>query len=53
MTGAILRHGGDIHAVEIVERGQRSAVYWELDGVEDPESLRRELQEIDVVAAIR
>jgi energy-converting hydrogenase B subunit Q len=52
MTGAILRHGGDIHAVEIVERGQRSAVYWELDGVEDPDSLRRDLQAIDVVARI-
>ena len=52
MTGAILRHGGDIHAVEIVERGERSAVYWELDGVEDPDSLRRDLQAIDVVARI-
>src|SRR4029453_6799499 len=52
MTGAILRHGGDIQAVEIVEPGQRSAVYWELDGVEDPDSLRRDLQAIDVVARI-
>jgi energy-converting hydrogenase B subunit Q len=52
MTGAILRHGGDIHAVEIVERGERSAVYWELDGVEDPDSLRRDLLAIDVVARI-
>src|SRR4029453_6133702 len=52
MTGAILRHGGDIHAVEIVERGQRSAVYWGLEGVEAAHRLRRDLQAIDVVARI-
>jgi energy-converting hydrogenase B subunit Q len=53
MTAAILRHGGDILSVEIVERGARSAVYWELDGVQDPESLERAFLEIDVVSSIR
>ena len=53
MTVAILGHGGDILSVEIVERGARSAVYWELDGVEDPESLERAFLAIDVVASVR
>ena len=39
MTAAILDHGGDILQVEIVERGARSAVYWELDRVLDPDGL--------------
>ncbi len=53
MTAAILRHGGDIFSVEIVERGARSAVYWELNGVQDADSLERELLAIDVVSSIR
>ena len=53
MTAAILRHGGDILSVEIVERGARSAVYWELDGVEQPDSLERAFLEIDVVTKLR
>ncbi len=53
MTAAILRHGGDILSVEIVERGARSAVYWELDAVEDPGSLERSFLAIDVVASVR
>jgi len=53
MTAAILRHGGDILSVEIVERGERSAVYWELDGVEEPESLERAFLDIDVVTKLR
>jgi energy-converting hydrogenase B subunit Q len=53
MTAAILTHGGYIASVEIVERGTHSAVYWELDGVEDPESLERAFLDIDVVHRIR
>ena len=53
MTAAILAHGGYIASVEIVERGAHSAVYWELDGVEDPESLERAFLDIDVVNTIR
>jgi energy-converting hydrogenase B subunit Q len=53
MTAAILRHGGDIVSVEIVERGARSAVYWELDAVDDPQSLERAFLDIDVVSSLR
>jgi energy-converting hydrogenase B subunit Q len=53
MTAAIVDHGGDILSVEIVERGARSAVYWELDGVQEPDSLERAFGEIDVVASVR
>ncbi|HZA81911.1 MAG TPA: DUF5612 domain-containing protein [Actinomycetes bacterium] len=53
MTAAILRHGGDIVLVEIIERGARSAVYWELDGVDDPEGLQRSFLEIDVVESLQ
>ncbi len=53
MTAAILDHGGDILSVEIVERGAHSAIYWELDAVEDPESLQRAFMAIDVVASVR
>jgi energy-converting hydrogenase B subunit Q len=53
MTAAILRHGGDIFSVEIVERGARSAIYWELDSVEDPDSLEKAFLDIDVVTSIR
>src|ERR671935_2951701 len=53
MTAAILRHGGDILSVEIVERGARSAVYWELESVEDPVSLEKAFLAIDVVASVR
>jgi energy-converting hydrogenase B subunit Q len=53
MTAAILRHGGDILSVEIVERGARSAIYWELDGVEDPDELEKAFLAIDVVTRAR
>jgi energy-converting hydrogenase B subunit Q len=53
MTAAILRHGGYVVSVEIVERGARSAVYWELDGIDDPESLERAFLDIDVITSLR
>ena len=53
MTAAILRHGGDIVLVEIIERGARSVIYWELDGVDDPEGLARSFLEIDVVQSLQ
>jgi energy-converting hydrogenase B subunit Q len=53
MTAAILEHGGDILQVEIVERGARSAVYWELDRVVDPDSLVRAFMDIDVITSVR
>ena len=53
MTAAIQRYDGDIVSVEIVERGVRSAVYWELDAVADPEGLERAFLAIDAVTSIR
>ena len=53
MTAAILRHGGDIVLVEIIERGTRSVVYWELDGVDDPAGLSRSFLEIDVIESLQ
>jgi len=53
MTAAILRHSGDIVLVEIIERGARSVVYWELDGVDDPEGLMQSFLEIDVVESLQ
>jgi energy-converting hydrogenase B subunit Q len=53
MTAAILRHGGDIVLVEIIERGARSVVYWELDGIDDPRGLMDSFLEIDVVESLQ
>jgi energy-converting hydrogenase B subunit Q len=53
MTTAILRHGGYIVSVEIVERGERSAVYWELDGIDDPDGREQAFLDIDVVTSLR
>jgi energy-converting hydrogenase B subunit Q len=53
MTAAILRQGGDILSVEIVERGVRSSIYWELDGIADPDELEKAFLAIDVVASVR
>src|SRR5437762_2341848 len=53
MTAAILRHDGDVHSVEILERGDRSAIFWELDQVGDPGALIGPLEGIDVVASVR
>jgi UTP:GlnB (protein PII) uridylyltransferase len=30
MTTVIVRHGAYIHSVDILERGDRSAIFWEL-----------------------
>jgi energy-converting hydrogenase B subunit Q len=53
MTAAILRHDGFVHSVEILERGERSAIFWELDQVGDPEALIAALESIDVVGSVR
>jgi energy-converting hydrogenase B subunit Q len=52
-TAAILRHDGDVHSVEILERGERSAIFWELEQVGDPDALVAALEDIDVVASVR
>ena len=53
MTAAILQHDGDVHSVEILERGERSAIFWELDQVGDPDALIAALEGLDVVTTVR
>jgi energy-converting hydrogenase B subunit Q len=52
MTGVIVRHGGYIHSVDIVERGERSAVFWELYGVDDEEALIADLRALEVLQSV-
>src|SRR5436190_23188508 len=52
MTAAILRQDGFVHSVEILERGERSAIFWELDQVGDPDTLIAALESIDVVSSV-
>lgn len=49
MTGAIVHHGGNIVTVDILERGERSAVHFEIEGVADEKALIRDLLALDVV----
>jgi energy-converting hydrogenase B subunit Q len=53
MSAAILEQGGNILSVEIVERGERSVIYWELDEVADPDDLQKAFLDIDVVTSVR
>lgn len=52
MTGVIVRHGGYIVSVDILERGARSAIYWELQSVDDEEAFLRDMQALDVVHSV-
>jgi energy-converting hydrogenase B subunit Q len=52
MTSVIVRHGGYIHSVDILERGERSAIYWELFGVDDEDGLIQDLEALDIVSAV-
>jgi energy-converting hydrogenase B subunit Q len=52
MTSVIVRHGGYIHSVDILERGDRSAIFWELYGVDDEEGLIKDLEGLDVVSSV-
>ena len=38
MSSVIVRHGGYIASVDLLERGDRSAIFWELTGVDDEEA---------------
>ncbi|MSQ37458.1 MAG: ACT domain-containing protein [Chloroflexi bacterium] len=49
LTRVILKHGGNIASVDIVERGDRSAVYLEIEGARNNDGLVRDLQRLDVV----
>lgn len=49
MTGVIVRHGGNIVSVEILEHGDRSAVHFEIQRITDADALERDLLALDVV----
>jgi energy-converting hydrogenase B subunit Q len=53
MTAAIAAHDGDIWSVEILERGDRSRVFWEIDAVQDEAALEAALLEIDGVDSVQ
>src|SRR5437762_12531374 len=53
MTGVIVRHGGYIHSVDIIERGDRSTIFWELYGVDDEDALIADLEELEVVSSVQ
>jgi energy-converting hydrogenase B subunit Q len=52
MTGEIVRHGGYIASVDIMERGDRSAIFFELQAVDDEDALIRDLESLDVVDTV-
>src|SRR5436305_4507636 len=52
MSSVIVRHGGYIHSVDILERGDRSAIFWELYGVDNEDALIRDLEALDVVSSV-
>lgn len=52
MTAAIVRHQGDVTSVDILEHGARSAVYWEIEAVEDADALVEAFRSIDVVETV-
>ena len=52
MTSVIVRHGGYIHSVDILERGDRSAIFWELYGVDDEDALIGDLERLEVVNSV-
>src|SRR5688500_1388480 len=52
LTGVIFAHRGNITLVEIVERGNRSAVYFEIDPVSDPDALIVDLGKVESVEVV-
>src|SRR5579864_1830779 len=52
MTSVIVRHGGYIHSVDILERGDRSAIFWELYGIADEDAFIRDLESLEVVSSV-
>jgi energy-converting hydrogenase B subunit Q len=52
MTSVIVRHGGYIHSVDILERGDRSAIFWELYGADDEGALIADLESLEVVNSV-
>jgi energy-converting hydrogenase B subunit Q len=52
MTSVIVRHGGYIHSVDILERGDRSAIFWELYGVDNEDAFIEDMESLEVVRSV-
>lgn len=52
MTGVIVSHRGSIQAVDIIESGERSAVYFEIEAIDDEARFIRDMNALDVVASV-
>src|SRR5688500_6396350 len=52
MTSVIVRHQAYIASVDILERGERSAIYWELQSVDDEDALIHDLESLHVVTSV-
>ncbi len=52
MTGVIVRHGGNIVSVDILEQGDRSAVFFEIERLVDADALTRDLLALDCVDVV-
>jgi energy-converting hydrogenase B subunit Q len=52
MTSVIVRHGAYIASVDILERGDRSAIFWELYAADDEEAVIRDLERLEVVTSV-
>jgi energy-converting hydrogenase B subunit Q len=52
MTSVIVRHGGYIASVDILERGDRSAIFWELYGIDDEDAVIADLSDLEVVSSV-
>jgi energy-converting hydrogenase B subunit Q len=52
MSSVIVRHGAYIASVDILERGDRSAIFWELTGVDDEDALIRDMEDLEVVHTV-
>src|SRR4051812_17412543 len=52
MSSVIVQHAGYIHSVDILERGDRSAIYWELLGVDDENAFIQDMEALEVVESV-
>lgn len=52
MSGVIARHGANIVSVDILERGERSGIYWELQSVDDEDAFIRDMLALEVVDSV-
>jgi energy-converting hydrogenase B subunit Q len=52
MTGVIVEHRGNIASIEITERGERSAVHFEIEAITDEAAFIHDLSALDAVISV-